>query len=210
MTSNILEISELLVSRLCHDIISPVSAIANGLELLEGDDGKNTEMLDQIIPLAKEGSMRALALLQYFRLSLGTGYRDKHIPLQEIKNTANQYFAGTKIQIIWPEKLVLLETKLFVSRLLLLTLINLPDAMPRGGVIKISESKSTLICELQAGDIRWTEDLDRFFAKFDAPDPLTTKKVLWALLAVYTRHFPINAKVNKLPSLVQLTYQLTT
>lgn len=207
MTNNILEISELLVSRLCHDIISPISAVANGLELLETEDGRNNEMLDQIIPLAKEGSRRALSLLQCFRLSLGAGYQGKHIPFLEIRNISDQYFAGTKIQIIWPQQLMILEKELFTSRLLLLTLINLPDALPRGGMIKISDSPSTLNFELQTTDIRWTEDLDFFFANFASPLPLTTKKIFWALLGAYSRNFPIHAQVNKLPGLVQLTYQ---
>ena len=57
---------ELLFSRICHDLISPVTAINNGMELLENDPG---DMLEDIRDLLMNSAFEGAGKLQYFRLA---------------------------------------------------------------------------------------------------------------------------------------------
>ena len=73
---------ELLASRICHDLISPVGAVNNGVEFLEemGADA-GAEAIQLIAHSARQASVR----LQAFRICYGTGGRDSNIKPEDIK-----------------------------------------------------------------------------------------------------------------------------
>ena len=64
-----LDLAALLCSRVCHDVISPVGAIVNGLEVLEEE--KDPEMRAFAIDLIKKSASTASARLQFCRLAFG-------------------------------------------------------------------------------------------------------------------------------------------
>ena len=64
-----MDLAALLCSRVCHDVISPVGAIVNGLEVLE--DEKDPEMREVAIELIKKSAASASARLQFCRLAFG-------------------------------------------------------------------------------------------------------------------------------------------
>jgi len=63
ITLDPLDLAALLCSRVCHDVISPVGAIANGLEMLE--DEKDPDMRALALDLVKKSSAKASAQLQF-------------------------------------------------------------------------------------------------------------------------------------------------
>ncbi|MSO76029.1 MAG: hypothetical protein EXQ87_03830 [Alphaproteobacteria bacterium] len=65
-----LKIVELLCSRLCHDLIGPIGAINNGLELLSDYD---PSMADDVLPLLTTSAKQAWDRLAFFRAALGFG-----------------------------------------------------------------------------------------------------------------------------------------
>jgi histidine phosphotransferase ChpT len=65
-----LRVIELLAARLCHDLIGPVSAVANGIELLADDDG---EFARDALALVGDSSRKAGRLLQFYRFAYGFG-----------------------------------------------------------------------------------------------------------------------------------------
>lgn len=65
-----IRVLELLCSRICHDLISPVTAINNGMELLDDDPG---DMLNDIRDLLMNSASEGAGKLQYFRLAYGLG-----------------------------------------------------------------------------------------------------------------------------------------
>lgn len=73
---------ELIVSRVCHDLVSPVGAISNGVELMEDMDG-GEEALALIASSAHQAGLR----LKFFRLAYGAAGTDKNFNLDEIKET---------------------------------------------------------------------------------------------------------------------------
>src|SRR3954463_7873456 len=64
-----LELAALLCSRVCHDLISPVGAIVNGLEVLEEDKDESTQQF--AMELIKKSSRTASAKLQFCRIAFG-------------------------------------------------------------------------------------------------------------------------------------------
>ncbi len=64
-----LDLAALLSSRVCHDVISPVGAIVNGLEVLEEE--KDAEMRGHALALIKTSAAKASARLQFCRLAFG-------------------------------------------------------------------------------------------------------------------------------------------
>ena len=64
-----LDLAALVSSRICHDIISPVGAIANGLELM--DEETDQDMREQAMDLIRKSATQASAKLQFARLAFG-------------------------------------------------------------------------------------------------------------------------------------------
>src|ERR1700743_1471075 len=69
MTMGALDLAALLCSRVCHDLISPVGAIVNGLEVLE--ENKDEETKTFALDLIKKSAGQASAKLQFCRLAFG-------------------------------------------------------------------------------------------------------------------------------------------
>ncbi|HEY6916467.1 MAG TPA: histidine phosphotransferase, partial [Allosphingosinicella sp.] len=63
------EFASLLCSRLCHDLLSPVGAINNGLELLA--DETDPEMRERCLDLLAESARASANKLKFFRLAFG-------------------------------------------------------------------------------------------------------------------------------------------
>ena len=73
-----LDLAALLCSRVCHDVISPVGAIANGIELI--DEGTDPETNDIAMDLIRASAKNASAKLQYARIAFGAaGSAGAHI-----------------------------------------------------------------------------------------------------------------------------------
>ena len=64
-----LDLAALISSRICHDVISPVGAIVNGLEVLDGE--ADEDMRSIAMELIKKSAMSASARLQFCRLAFG-------------------------------------------------------------------------------------------------------------------------------------------
>ncbi len=129
-----LELAALLASRVCHDIISPVGAITNGLEVMDEDGGE--EMREFAMDLIRKSATSASAKLKFARLAFGaSGSAGAMIDTGDAEEAARAYVAGEKPDIEWNGARVLMA-KNKVKLLLNLILIAL-GAIPRGGVIKV-------------------------------------------------------------------------
>jgi histidine phosphotransferase ChpT len=130
-----LHLSALLCSRVCHDVISPVGAIVNGLEVLE--DEEDEEMRAIAFDLIKKSAETASARLQFCRLAFGTaGSAGASIDTGEAEKVVRGLFADQKTQIEWRTARVLMP-KNKVKLVLNLCLIA-AAAIPRGGVITVT------------------------------------------------------------------------
>lgn len=130
-----MDLAALLCSRVCHDIISPVGAISNGLELLD-DDGSDEETSEIAMDLIRSSAKNASARLQFARIAFGAaGSAGAHIDTGDAENVARAFFDNEKkTNLEWHGERALLP-KNKVKLLLNMLLVGL-GAIPRGGVVK--------------------------------------------------------------------------
>ena len=72
MSNSELELAGLLASKICHDLISPISAVNNGLELLEEEDD-DPQMRSRALELVTQSAKAASIKLQMMRFAFGIG-----------------------------------------------------------------------------------------------------------------------------------------
>ncbi len=131
-----MELAALLCSRVCHDIISPVGAIANGLELLEEEGAK--DMREVAMDLIKSSATNASAKLQFARIAFGAGgSAGAQIDTGEAMLVTTGYVeAERRTELVWTGERVLLP-KNQVKLLLNMVLVGL-GAIPRGGNLTVN------------------------------------------------------------------------
>jgi len=129
-----LDLAALLSSRVCHDVISPVGAIVNGLEVLEEE--KDAEMRGHALALIKSSAFEASARLQFCRLAFGAaGSKGSLIDTGDAEHVTRQMLADERTRLEWLAPRVLMA-KNKVKVLLNLCLIA-DAAIPRGGEIRV-------------------------------------------------------------------------
>ena len=130
-----LDLAALLASRVCHDIISPVGALANGLEVLNEEQGE--EMQAFAMELIEKSAKSASAKLKFSRLAFGaSGSVGAMIDTGDAEEVVGLYMEGEKADFTW-EGARTLVPKNRVKLLLNLVLLGL-GAVPRGGNLGIS------------------------------------------------------------------------
>jgi len=129
-----LDLAALLCSRVCHDLISPVGAIVNGLEVL--DEDKDEETRTFALDLIKKSAHVASAKLQFCRLAFGAaGSAGAQIDTGDAEKVARGLLEDEKIKIVWnlPREL---KPKNQVKLLLNMLLVGV-GGIPRGGTITV-------------------------------------------------------------------------
>ena len=97
---NELEFSALLVSRVCHDLVSPLGAVVNGLEVLE--DERDAAMRADALKIVGSSAAQALARIQFMRIAFGAaGSAGAALDLGEIGRLVTGLFTGSKITLDW-------------------------------------------------------------------------------------------------------------
>ena len=129
-----LELAALLCSRVCHDLISPVGAIVNGLEVL--DDNPKPEDRDFALDLIRKSAKTASARLQFCRLAFGAaGSSGAQIDLGDAQTMARGHIEDAKTTIAWNLPRLLLPKNRV--KLLLNMLIIAQQTIPRGGTLTV-------------------------------------------------------------------------
>jgi histidine phosphotransferase ChpT len=129
-----LDLAALLCSRVCHDLISPVGAIVNGLEVL--DDNPKPEDRDFALDLIRKSARTASARLQFCRLAFGAaGSAGAQIDLGDAQSMARGHIEDGKVTLSWNLPRLLLPKNRV--KLLLNMLIIAQQTIPRGGTLTI-------------------------------------------------------------------------
>ena len=128
------DLAALLCSRVCHDIISPVGAINNGLELL--DEGGADE---DAMKLIRASARNASARLQFARIAFGAaGSAGMQIDTGDAESVAKGFLANEKPELEWTGGRALLPKN--QVKLLLNLLLVANAAIPRGGKLTVELS----------------------------------------------------------------------
>ena len=129
-----LDLAALLCSRVCHDLISPVGAIVNGLEVLEEDKDEETKKF--ALDLIKKSASTASAKLQFCRIAFGAaGSAGAQIDIGDAEKVARGFLEDDKTKIAWNLPRLLLPKNRV--KLLLNMLLIAGQAIPRGGQLTV-------------------------------------------------------------------------
>src|SRR5437868_8309028 len=129
-----LDLAALLCSRVCHDLISPVGAIANGLEVME--EGKDEETSKFAMDLIKKSARTASARLQFCRIAFGAaGSAGAQVDLGDAENVARGFIEDEKVKLAWNLPRALLPKNRV--KLLLNMIIVATQSIPRGGIVSV-------------------------------------------------------------------------
>jgi len=132
---NATDLAAMLCSRVCHDLINPIGAIGNGLEVL--DDPKQGEMAEGARDLIASAAKQSRAKLEFARLAYGASSTSgTDIDTRECERVAQILFEIEKADLEWKAPLILLpkhKAKLFMNMLLIAA-----GSVPRGGQVTAS------------------------------------------------------------------------
>jgi histidine phosphotransferase ChpT len=154
-----LRILELAASKICHDLISPIGAVNNGLELME--DEQDTVLQAEALALAQRSARRASLLLQLFRSLFGSAGNQASFSAKEARQMAVDFLQGGKVT---------LETDFSSSvtlpdgfgKLILAAIMVTAETLPRGGTVIASLRADTSPAQFKVvgngPQIAFTED----------------------------------------------------
>ena len=129
------DLAAMLCSRVCHDLINPVGAIGNGLEVLS--DPTQTAMQEGAQELIANSAKHARAKLEFARLAYGaSSTAGTDFDTRECERVAKLLFEIEKADLDWQVPLILLpkhKAKLLMNMLLIAAM-----SVPRGGLVKVT------------------------------------------------------------------------
>lgn len=123
-------VADLVASRLCHDLVNPLGAIGNGVELLEMTgkaDGPEVELIRDAVRAAE-------ARIRLFRLAFGGASPGQVTSLREAKLVVEGYFNQSRIAAVWMADA---DRSRQETKMALLMLLCAETALPMGGTVRI-------------------------------------------------------------------------
>lgn len=141
------EMNALLGSRICHDLISPIGAIGNGVELLQMAGVGNSAELS----LISESVENANGRIRLFRVAFGAAALDQRIARREVVEILASMGTSRGIEFHWPLQTDILRDE---ARLIFLLLLCCESALPRGGRVKIETGSGSIEITCEAARLR--------------------------------------------------------
>jgi histidine phosphotransferase ChpT len=129
-----IDLASMLCSRVCHDLINPVGAIGNGLEVLA--DPTQAAMAEGAQDLIVNSTKHARAKLEFARLAYGaSSTAGVDLDTRECERVAKLLFEIEKADLDWQVPLILLPK--YKAKLMMNMMLIASGSVPRGGVVKV-------------------------------------------------------------------------
>lgn len=182
----------LLGSRLCHDLVNPIGAVGNGLELLEMSPGDGREEM----ALMRESLDSAMARIKFFRLAFGAGPDDAMVSMREMRSTLDAMYAQTRTRVLWRDEE---ERSRREMRLACLALTCIEVAMPWGGEVEVVRNEAAWVMHVDAKRLRIDEPLWQSLGRGALPLDLKGSEVQFGILAQLTRRLrrPVSVSADE-------------
>ncbi|MET1755581.1 histidine phosphotransferase family protein [Novosphingobium sp. RD2P27] len=185
MTTSSLDLASLLCSRLCHDMLSPVGALSNGLELLA--DEKDPEMRQRCFELLEQSARISADKLKFFRLAFGAaGGFGELVPVNEARVLVDALIANNpRISVEWALGSDAMP-KPAIKTLLNFALIGI-EALPRGGTLSLAaelrDGASEIVVRSEGPRIAFDREIGRALEGAMSPTELSSRTAPAAMLA---------------------------
>lgn len=131
------KLTALVASRICHDMVEPMSAIIQGLEMIKDGDGKPDP---DALSLLDHGVGKAWAKLEFFRFAMAGAVAEGDSELEEGRAVAVKLYSVLKPELVWSAPSVAMPRP--AVRVIVNLLLIANECLPRGGKVEISAAKT--------------------------------------------------------------------
>lgn len=185
---------ELLASRICHDLVSPVGAIGNGIEFMEdmGPDG-----FEDSLDLIKHSASQASVRLQLFRICYGAGGSEKMVSAKAIYEAFINFMDKGKFSLEWdllndvPDELPTGFLKMILN-----ALIFVHDGLPKGGTLNVKVDGDHMTITGQGDMIRLREGALDALEGHAIVEDLDPKNIHGYVTHYFSKIFDIDMSAN--------------
>jgi histidine phosphotransferase ChpT len=172
---------ELLCARLCHDLIGPISAVNNGVELVR-DFGD--EMKGEALDLIGDSALRASRLLQFYRVAFGSARAPdgSGISISEARQRALEALTSERVAVHWPQDSVIQGAELprSVVKLALNMVLLGAETLPGAGDVDVDfqpGGRAEIRVTARKEGIALTEDIVQVLTAATDEDALTPQNI---------------------------------
>lgn len=192
------DLTALIGSRICHDLISPLGAIGNGLELLQmggAIDGPEMALIAQSVANAN-------ARIRFFRIAFGAAGDGQRVGRSEMASILGDTYAEGRVRLAHdlPVELTRVEAKMA-----LLALLCLETALPYGGTLSVTAEDGWRITA-QSDKLKLDAPLWAHLAGTGAGSDLAAAQVQFALLPICAQQNGRAVTVNHAPDLIEVRF----
>jgi histidine phosphotransferase ChpT len=191
---------ELACSKLCHDVISPIGAVNNGLELLEEEE--DAALKEEATGLAQRSAKRASILLQVYRSAFGNAGNQQTFGPREAVALAQEFLVTGKAQLNAPDLPESSTIPAGYGKLALNLIILAADSLPRGGTIKFQVrspqlGQGAIEIDCAGQQIAWSEEFGRAIGgKLQAED-LTAHNILPYVASAFAQRIGMSLSISQ-------------
>lgn len=199
MSTGPADLSALLGARMCHDLISPIGAISNGVELLQlsGADSPELTLISQAVNNANQR-------IRYFRVAFGSAPIGQKISPAEIAKILTPDAFGPKLNLNWQPQEDIEKREV---KLAFLTLLCLETCMPYGGAISVARLDGKWRISGHADRLKAVPELWEHLTQSDPEMPLPAPAQLqFTLLGHELTQHNRRADVNVHPTEIIVTF----
>lgn len=133
-------LTALVASRICHDMVEPMSAIIQGLEMIKSGDGKTDP---DALSLLDNGVGKAWAKLEFFRFAMAGAMAEGDSDIEEGRAVAEKLYSVFKSELIWSVGPVAMPRP--AVRVIVNLLLIANECLPRGGTVEVTGSNGEVI-----------------------------------------------------------------
>lgn len=211
MTADIqlpVRVVELLCSRICHDLVSPVAAISNGVELLTemGPDG-----LNDALGLLGHSGRQASVRLQTFRLCYGAGGSEALVSGKMIYEAFTSYIESDKVKLEWDLMNAVPDEDLNPGffKVLLNCMLFARECLIRGGVVKVEKEGMRVTVSATGETVTVREGMAEALRGELPVDQLSPKTVHAYVTSAFSKHFGFPVEIVAGDNLVSINITYT-
>jgi len=200
-----LTIAQMLGSRLCHDLITPVSAVSSGLELLEDHSGDNTQDIHDLISKSAKTAAKRLA---FYRFAFGYGGVGGLKSISKVREVIEPYLDPQNINLRWDVFQDVLEEHDDLqtwAKLLCNLVLCAVESSPYGGELSVSQADSedfNLSVTMRTPRLAFSENVHEIIEQGSTIENLTPQTIqaflTWRLGNALGRHLIIDKSDDSL------------
>jgi histidine phosphotransferase ChpT len=182
-------LNDLIGSRICHDLISPIGAISNGVELIS----MNATTAGPELSLISDSVDGANAKIRYFRIAFGAAHQGQMVNRSEVVNILADTTRGSRLVIEWAPESAQDRTQV---KLALLLLMCFETALPWGGRVQVNAIGDQWAINAKADKIKIDPDLWRKLSDTATDTPSEPANVHFALAGLFAQDMGRSVNVD--------------